>query len=90
VRALPLPLLLLLVATACGDTERGPECGKVICTAEEYCLNVVGGRPDTGEDLPVCTAAPASCTDGPSCDCLSECTSCEETSSGVYCEILLP
>lgn len=83
-------LLSLLGALACGDEDRGPECGKVICTPDEYCLSVIGGRPDTGEALPVCTTAPAGCGGTPSCDCLSECTSCEETSEGVYCEIALP
>lgn len=82
--------VLLLLILSCGDEDRGPECAGVICTAQEYCLNVVGGQPDTGEDLPVCTAAPASCQDGPRCDCLSECTTCEERSDGVYCDILLP
>lgn len=81
---------LLLLLLACGESDRGPECGKVICTAREYCRQVSGGRPDTGLDLPECATAPDSCGGRPRCDCLPDCTTCTEAEDGVYCEVLLP
>lgn len=83
-----LPLSMLL---GCPDSDaKGPECAKVVCASDEYCLSEVGGQPDTASDLPFCAQAPADCGGSPSCDCLPECTSCAETSEGVYCEVLLP
>lgn len=93
-------LLLFLLAAACGDADpddagdNPTECAKVLCEADEYCLQVTGGaQPDTAnpyqEDPPECTVAPEDCGGLPSCDCLPECTDCTDD-DGVYCLIEAP
>lgn len=93
--------ILLLLLTACGDADGGDgeaadrtECAKVLCEADEYCLQVTGGaRPDSGEpygqDPPTCTQAPEDCEGVPSCDCLPDCSDCTDD-DGVYCHIAAP
>src|SRR5688572_24761835 len=92
-RHLPAPFLLLIAA--CADKGEDspayqPDCAKVLCAADEYCLSTSGGASQDTGDLPECTAAPASCGGTPTCDCLPECTSCTTDGSLVRCSIAYP
>jgi hypothetical protein len=89
-----LILLTLLLGMGCDDEPVVTECAKVLCADDEYCRSVTGGaRPqDSGggsESLPECTVAPEACGGTPSCDCLTDCTSCSDE-DGVYCSIEAP
>ena len=87
-------LFLLICLAACGDpVEEYIACGKLLCDPSQYCLQTIGGREDSAApfDEPVCADAPAACGGTPTCDCVTECTSCTEGEDGsVHCEIALP
>jgi hypothetical protein len=88
------PILLLAIASL-GCTEKEPTlttCDGIACGAGQYCLEVIGGEPDSGtpDDPPACTDPPAGCDGEARCDCLPDCTDCSETEDGVFCEIALP
>lgn len=87
-----LTCLLLLVGCVGDGASTRPDCAKVLCAEDEYCLYVSGGagEEDSGWDLPVCTVAPESCDGTPGCDCLSGCTSCEEDDGLVRCHSDVP
>lgn len=93
-RLAPLALLsaLTLGFTDCGKPDQ-IYCGKLLCDADQYCLQVYGGQPDSGfaEEEPTCADPPEDCGGSPSCDCLPDCTSCTEGDEGdVHCVIALP
>ena len=95
---IPRAAMLALILAACGDREDDSgeaatvtECAKVLCAADEYCLSVTGGVPDSGaeDDLPECTPAPEACGGVPTCACLTDCSDCSDD-DGVYCSVYLP